>query len=285
MKIFTLIVLVFVACQLSFSLKTNFARNSLSAQRTHGLKVESTNFGGKENHHLLTVVLPTYDSLSYFEFKPKLGTYARWKEVLDHIAEKLTWDSDATSIRLNIVDIEAIKHVPITSDVFVLIGLADSAKSVVESIISRSAKAIATFDCDSSIKDLEIFGDFKPSDAMEPMLQIFDDFLKNQRRKQRNVHSIAQDMWSRRSADDLLFMILVMIDTFTTNSISSVQSVTSTESTSLQQLACMCSNCSEEMIGCFSNEQCRKALDCLNSCKGNDQVNNPSKRIQSSFNI
>ena len=30
----------------------------------------------------------------------------------------------------------------------------------------------------------------------------------------------------------------------------------------------MCSKCSSEMIDCFSDETCRKALDCLNKCKG-----------------
>ena len=52
----------------------------------------------------------------------------------------------------------------------------------------------------------------------------------------------------------------------------SVQEATSTSSTGLKELQCMCTKCSAEMIDCFGNPECRKALDCLNSCKANDQV-------------
>jgi hypothetical protein len=34
----------------------------------------------------------------------------------------------------------------------------------------------------------------------------------------------------------------------------------------------MCNNCGDEMVNCFKNPTCRKALDCLNKCRGNDQV-------------
>ena len=76
----------------------------------------------------------------------------------------------------------------------------------------------------------------------------------------------------RKSSDDLLFMILVLIDSFSDVKIKSVQSVTSTDQTGPKQLLSMCKNCAKEMFDCLSDESCRKALNCLNSCKGNDQV-------------
>lgn len=54
--------------------------------------------------------------------------------------------------------------------------------------------------------------------------------------------------------------------------IKSVKSVTSNDSTNLKQVGCMMKNCAKELAECLADENCRKALDCLNSCKGNDQV-------------
>ena len=78
-------------------------------------------------------------------------------------------------------------------------------------------------------------------------------------------------MWNRRSSDDIIFMINCLVDTFI-KPIKAVQSVTNTENTGLSELTCMCKNCGNEMIDCFKNPTCRAALDCLNKCRGNDQV-------------
>jgi hypothetical protein len=34
----------------------------------------------------------------------------------------------------------------------------------------------------------------------------------------------------------------------------------------------MMKNCRQEIIECMQDENCRKALNCLNQCRGNDQV-------------
>jgi hypothetical protein len=67
-------------------------------------------------------------------------------------------------------------------------------------------------------------------------------------------------------------MFLLLIDSFSDLSIKSVKSVTSTENTQLSQFNCMFSNCKDELINCFKDPVCRAALDCLNKCRGNDQV-------------
>ena len=67
-------------------------------------------------------------------------------------------------------------------------------------------------------------------------------------------------------------MALVLADSFCDISIKSVKSVTNTDTTSFEQLSCMVGNCRAEIFDCLSDPECKAALDCLNSCKGNDQV-------------
>ena len=72
--------------------------------------------------------------------------------------------------------------------------------------------------------------------------------------------------------EDTLFAMLVLINEFTPYFVKSVQAATSSDKTGLQELKCMCTKCSKEVIRCLSNAECKKALDCLNKCKANDQV-------------
>ena len=232
------------------------------------------NIGGK----LVTVLLPSLDEPSFFKTKPHLKDVS-WLEVMQQLNEKLAWESKnkenfdhPTHLELNIVDVGQADEQTTKSDVILLIGLTTESQKKTAACFLDSAKAVAAFDCSQIFDDLEVYGEYNPRDTLEPIFQIFDDFSKNRRRLERNAYTIAQTMWKRKSCDDLLFMLLVLIDVFTPIKIKSVKSVTTTESTSLNQVACMVSNCRNVMIDCLTNEKCRKALDCLNGCIGNDQV-------------
>jgi len=93
-----------------------------------------------------------------------------------------------------------------------------------------------------------------------------------QEKADRKCADIASDLWSRQSIEDLLFLAMVLVDSYGSYPVKSVASVTSTETTSLSQVQSMICNCGPEIAACMSDEKCRAALDCLNSCKGNDQV-------------
>lgn len=136
-----------------------------------------------------------------------------------------------------------------------------------------AGKAVKAFDCSESYGQIERFGEYNPRSPIESALIMVDKYItkKSDRAVQRLAYNIATDMWGRRSSDDMVFMINVLVNTFI-KPIKSVQSVTNTESTGLTQLTCMTGNCGNEMINCFKDPTCRAALDCLNSCRGNDQV-------------
>ena len=214
------------------------------------------------------------DAVSSFKVKP-LQTAVSWREVLEQVQVKLGWEE--LNVTLSIVEEEELlrQKGPLTGDVAILVGIkgeeADLGgarlKRLEESV--RGFKAIAPFDCSASISnELLRYGEYNPSSPFEPLSVLVDDniYKRSPRRKQRLAYQIANECWNRRSSDDILFALLVLIDTFSVP-VASVQSQTSTETTSFKQLSCMCSNCGDEMIKCFSNPKCRAALDCLNKCR------------------
>jgi hypothetical protein len=76
-----------------------------------------------------------------------------------------------------------------------------------------------------------------------------------------------QDMWKRRSSDDLAFMLLLAINSFVTDVPSTQVNMGDAES-----LVAMCTKCQKEILACVRDPQCKKALDGLAACGLNDQV-------------
>ena len=79
---------------------------------------------------------------------------------------------------------------------------------------------------------------------------------------------VLKDMWSRRSSDDLAFMILLALNDFVTP----IPSTQVKMGGDLSSVACMCTNCFDEIKACVGDPQCKAALDALAACKLNDQV-------------
>jgi len=146
-----------------------------------------------------------------------------------------------------------------------------------------SPTVVLAFNCSPVFTPLQKFGTFDPtpSPSSSGELPLFEQLRLYLRgvtnaplaAQHAKAYEIVTDMWGRNSLEDLVFLFFVLVDTFFMDyPVKSVRSVSSTESTSMGQLYSMCSNCAKEMADCFSDPTCRAALDCLNSCKGNDQV-------------
>lgn len=239
----------------------------LSRQRlTLKLQSSSNNYPSQPN--LVTITSSEY---SYFNTKPDKKVI-RWEEVFHHIAERITWENDSLNMLvLNVVDLKE-RSIDLSSPtVLMLVGINNpDYQEIIKSFCSQ-ASAVCVFGCSPTYEKLTKYGDYKPGAVFDEQLAVVDKYLNLPRSKQRESYKIAQEMWSRKSSGDLVFMSLVLIDCFSTP-VPSVVSVTSTDNTGLKQLSCMCANCADEMLQCLQDESCRKALDCLNSCKGNDQV-------------
>jgi hypothetical protein len=221
----------------------------------------------------IVAIIPTAQTESFFVTKPRRGSDT-WMEVLEQVRTKLSWEK--LNVTMAIKTYEEFNRQRTKGDVAVLIGFNESDPAVdVGQLRSQLSafRSVAAFECSEGISRCQNFGDFDPFSLWKGLEQFFDDNIDktSPRRKARLAYEVSEESWSRRSSDDILFLIEVLVDTFS-KPIKSVQSVTSTEATGLTELSCMCGNCANEMINCFKNPTCRKALACLNKCRGNDQV-------------
>ena len=247
----------------------------------------------------IAVVLESEESISYFKTKP-FNTPITWHEVMMQVAEKMRWEAinnpevdnngknalEELSLEVftlqQLVDLQKNNFFfdPLGADIVLIVGLPDlydpqhlSSRQALESF-SATSKAIVPLDCADStyFSEIEKYGDFSPLNSLEPVFSVWDGIIKGERFRNRALQSIVRDLWQRKSSGDILFMALVLADSFCDISIKSVKSVANTDSTSFAQIACMVGNCRAEILDCLSDPECKAALDCLNSCKGNDQV-------------
>eukprot|EP00981_Chlorochromonas_danica_P007617 scaffold1829_cov194-Ochromonas_danica.AAC.6 len=233
--------------------------------------------------HVL-VVLPSQDCLSYFRRKPGHEAVP-WSEVFAKISEKmiyeklnkkyLPFEEDLTMRVVTLQEIvtqSTVSAAPVA--LFVSLAEADSDALAVLDALAKQAKVTAAYNCSAEIQKLQRYGEYDPfAPAWKQVwLDWRDKILRHERAKHKVGYEIALDMWQRHSLEDILFMVFVLLDSYTNYPIQSVQSATSSASSGLKQMQCMTKNCMKEMIDCFKDENCRKALNCLNKCKGNDQV-------------
>ena len=270
------------------------AASSVSSLDSADTAVMRTKSNDKDNTSPTTTatvhfIIPSGEAQSDFKTKP-FGDPVTWQEALGHIQEKLRWEPINTpdepalaNIRMEVLTMaEAVSRGAggriSDAQVVVLVDLpsADVDSDAGRGLTSfcRQAAAVVNFGCASGplYSTIERYGDYEPASPLGGILAVWDKLTKSRRFKDRAVKDAATDLWQRKSTGDLLFMILVLLDYFSDISIKSVQSVTSSETTSFNQLYCMCTKCTKQIAACLQNEQCRKALDCLENCRGNDQV-------------
>lgn len=247
---------------------------------------------------MISVILASEDSLSTFKTKP-FNSPVSWHVVMTQIAEKMRWEpinnveldnngiNELANLSMEIFTLQDItrmnsergsRGLSLGAEIVLMVGLSDNdAQEILAVEALRSycdnSKAVVPLDCKGPLySSMEKYGSYVPNDPYEPVKQVFDGIIRGQRFKNKALQGIVSDLWSRRSSGDILFMTLVLIDAFTDVSVKSVTSVTNTDSTSIAQLGCMISNCREEIFDCLGDPECKAALDCLNGCKGNDQV-------------
>ena len=246
---------------------------------------------------MVSVILASENSLSTFKTKPFNGPVS-WHEVMTQIAEKMRWEpinnvehdsngvNELENLSMEIHTLEDLirmkaergSGLSFGAEVVLIVGLSDNdAQGILTAEALRSyctnSKAVVPLECTGSLcSSLEKYGAYVPLDPLESVKQVFDGILRGQRFKSKALKAIVTDLWSRKSSADILFMALVLADAFADVSIKSVASVTNTDSTSFSQIGCMISNCREEVFDCLGDPECKAALDCLNGCKGNDQV-------------
>lgn len=243
----------------------------------------------------IVAVIPK-DSSSYFQTKP-FRESVPWEEVFSKLSRKLEWEAqndkyekpeDSPGLSINVLTTEELLNPSIcadlAADILLLAGLNEewvnsepSSSVILQKLeaLAEGAGAVTVFDCGQGAARLERYGTFRPQEPQTPLSglqEVLAEWFKLPQRRYKTAAGMSVDLWGRRSVEDLLFMVLVLVDGFTGFGVKSVRSVTSSDTTSLPQLISICSNCGTEVVNCLQDENCKKALDCLNACKGNDQV-------------
>jgi hypothetical protein len=76
--------------------------------------------------------------------------------------------------------------------------------------------------------------------------------------------------WERHNSDDIRFCLLVVVNAY----IRPVDMLQNLRAKGLSTLSCMIKNCGPQILNCLFDPDCRKAIQCLNSCSPTDQVCN-----------
>lgn len=241
---------------------------------------------------LAQIVLVTPSgAVSPFEEKP-FGNEVTWNSVFNHVADRMSreaangrFDASKGDLKLDVVTTEELAQglgrvvgASKQSPILVLAGLhgaghVDLAKRIVS---EGKFEAISTVDCAPEVARLEKYGEYEGDGSESGLLSSVDNkigaWFKTKRSSNKSAADLIRSLWRRKSVEDTLFAMLVLVNEYTDYFVASVQEATTTAGTGLKEVQCMCSKCSKEMIDCFGNPECRKALDCLNACKANDQV-------------
>jgi hypothetical protein len=90
---------------------------------------------------------------------------------------------------------------------------------------------------------------------------------------------LLQDMWLRRSSDDLAFLLLLAINAF-------VKPIPSTQVNTgdARSLVDMVTKCRQEIVDCVSDPNCKEALDGLSACGLADQVRHREEAVLGEVN-
>ena len=239
------------------------------------MKIENEKLVDSNN----VVALFDENNYSFFKNKPSNKYDVEWHDVFDHVNERLQWESVNKANQSSLDNI--FKFLPIQSldsnslfnnSIFLLIDIHHNYDMNVIDFLrnQKNTKSVICLNTSDELLKYEFYNEYNVRKS-NFIMNYINKILKNRVYKDETMVNLVKDLYNRKSFDDLVFMIMILIDNFI-KPIKSVISVTSTASTTTEQMKCMTSKCQKELISCLKDESCRKALNCLNGCKGNDQV-------------
>ncbi|CAI5466894.1 unnamed protein product [Closterium sp. Yama58-4] len=131
-----------------------------------------------------------------------------------------------------------------------------------------AAPARMAFDCHVSLSELSSLGGLNPEKLNLPQKLAAKWGWWKEGAKAVQTYTLVESCWERRSADDIWFVILALVNAYIVD-VPALRNLRAADSSSLQ---CMVGNCGPIILECFLDEQCRTAINCLNECGPTDQV-------------
>lgn len=242
----------------------------------------------------ILVVIDSNNEPSLFKTKPAQQDVS-WREVFDHLSEKMAWeapnerfDNSQGELGIEVMSLDDALRSQSNSHplipIVMLVGLRNSSPARLEATrrLTADRTTVVALDCIKEYESLQIFGKtfapalgvaHRPPNAFIEWIQGLLD--GGDMKENRQIYDYITEVWARRSSDDIKFLMLVLINAYYPpyrGLLTSVVAATSSDKTGLKEVSCMCTKCTKQMLDCINDPTCKKALDCLNGCKSNDQV-------------
>ena len=229
-------------------------------KRPSTLVSHSTVAGGGSGLRQLGVVVPSLHGESIFKG-------VSWKEVLDHMNTRLSWEDPDLSIQM--YDGESLVSVESSlgeNDGIMVLGVHD------EEMAHQVLDATRGFDSFVAVKSNGILKrENRIKGSRIGMTEKILAFFSKEKQERLSASGVIEELVDRVSSDDLFYSFLVYFNV-ASRPIASVVNSTKRSDAGLQELGCMLTKCPKEIFSCVTDPTCKTALDCLDSCAFNDQV-------------
>lgn len=200
-----------------------------------------------------------------------------WDQVMLHTANRLKWVDEGfemhvftdESIKSNDSNLEVIQKELAHSDMLVSVAVNDE-KSI--TWLQKNSESIPNVICFESSSTLgnKLGGSFVENNGGNIFGKLANVAGLGNSKESLEVVKTLSDAWERHNSDDIRFCLLVIINSY----IKPVPILKNLRAKGLSTLSCMLKNCRTEVLNCLFDPNCRKALQCLNSCSPADQVCN-----------
>ncbi|KAL3156924.1 Vitamin D3 receptor [Trebouxia sp. C0009 RCD-2024] len=202
--------------------------------------------------------------------QPSLG--APWLEVISHVADRLAWEDP--DFQVQVFTDEALHNMQTQSQCTAaaqkaqILLLFDISSASILDVLLDSMSAVPTAIALDSHPRLEAATKLNNVTLTKPWEKAAATLPWSSSAKSSKVLQSVRDVYKRKTSDDLLFMLLVLIDAY----ITEVPLVKSMQAQDLSTVWKMCTKCGKQILACVRDPECKAALDCLTSCASNDQV-------------
>ena len=172
-------------------------------------------------------------------------------------------------IKSNDSNLEVLQRELARSDMLLNVAVSDQKSIAWLQKNSGSIPNVVCFESPSSLGN-KLGGTFVENRGGNIFGKLADVVRPKSSKEALEVVKTVSDAWERHNADDIRFCLLVIINSY----IKPVPILKNLRAKGLSTLTCMLKNCGTEVLNCLFDPNCRKALQCLNSCAPTDQVCN-----------
>ncbi|KAH6765525.1 violaxanthin de-epoxidase-like protein [Perilla frutescens var. hirtella] len=200
-----------------------------------------------------------------------------WYDVMLHTAKRLKWVDEGYEMRVYTDNacraknaaMEKLQHDVKHADILMIVAVTDQESIKWINSNSQDVLNIISFESSPSLTN-KLGGSLLQTKAVG---SIFSKLPLPQPEKVKESEEVANSVneaWNRHNSDDIRFCLLVIINAY----IKPVPILKNLRAKGFSTLNCMVKNCGPQILNCLLDENCRKALQCLNRCSPVDQVCN-----------